>query len=172
MVGRTKDGRTWRIGTDAEVTWIEKGTSIGSAITAAIPPVFQAYATVVLPPPEGQGQKEHDRAVLALLNEYSPGQPWWLGYLDTGAADIVFPDAPRVTLYAGWHYVLVEAGPKQAATWRQNDLGSFWEGVLPDLLFSADQSWLISTLWDDDWTCMGVLQYGSENPVDRSGVRF
>ena len=41
------------------------------------------------------------------------------GYLDTGADDIVFPDAPKVTLYSGWPYVLVEAGPEQAATWRQ-----------------------------------------------------
>ena len=32
---------------------------------------------------------------------YSAGQPWWLGYLDTGADDIVFPDAPKVTLYYG-----------------------------------------------------------------------
>ncbi|MGH3261302.1 MAG: hypothetical protein ACRDNS_04825 [Trebonia sp.] len=30
-----------------------------------------------------------------------------------------------VTLYSGWRYVLVEAGPQQAATWRQRDLPSF-----------------------------------------------
>ena len=47
--------------------------------------------------------------LLALLSRYAPPQPWWLGYLDTGADDIVFPDAPPVTLYAGWSYVLVEA---------------------------------------------------------------
>ena len=58
-------------------------------------------------PPGGEGQDEHDRAVLALLREQSAGQPWWLGYLDTGAEDIVFPDAPKVTLYSGWEYVLV-----------------------------------------------------------------
>ena len=51
--------------------------------------------------------------------EQSAGQPWWLGQIDTGADDIVFPDAPKVTLYSEWHYVLVEAGPEQAATWRQ-----------------------------------------------------
>jgi hypothetical protein len=60
-----------------------------------------------------------------------------------------------VTLYARWHYVLVTAGPKQAATWRQNDLGSFRKGALPDLMFPADRSWLVSTLWDDDWSCIG-----------------
>jgi hypothetical protein len=153
MVRQARDGSTWRIGTEKEVAWIADGTSTGVAITAAIPPVFEAYATVVRPGSEGQDK--HDRAVLALLSEYSASQPWWLGYLDTGADDIVFPQAPMVTLYAGWHYVLVEAGPGQAATWRRSDLGSFWDGVLPNLMFPADRSWLVSTLWDDDWTCVG-----------------
>jgi hypothetical protein len=154
MVKRARDGNTWRIGTDAEVAWIKNGTSAGLAITAAIPPVFEAYATVVLPE-GGDGQDEHDQAVLVLLRRQSAGQPWWLGYLDTGADDIVFPGAPMVTLYAGWHYLLVEAGPEQAASWRGSDLRSFWKGVLPNLMFPADRSWLVSTLWDDDWTCIG-----------------
>ena len=154
MVTRSRDGSTWRIGTDAEVTWIAEGTSMSRTITSAIPPVFQAYATVLLPP-GGEGQDEHDRVVLALLREQSAGQPWWLGYLDTGADDIVFPDAPKVTLYYGWHYVLVEAGPEQAATWRTSGDWSFWTGALPNLMFPADRSWLVSTLWDDDWTCIG-----------------
>jgi hypothetical protein len=154
MLSEERDGRAWRIGTDAEVAWIASGTSIGRTITAAIPPVFEAYATIVLPN-TGEGQQAHDRAVLALLSEHSAAQPWWLGYLDTGADDVVFPLAPMVTLYAGWHYVLAEAGPEQAATWRQHDLGSFWKGVLPNVLFPADRSWLVSTLWDDDWTCIG-----------------
>jgi hypothetical protein len=152
MVTRTRDGGTWRIGTDAEVAWIADGTSMGRAITAAIPPVFEAYATVVLPYRD-EAQDKHDQAVLGLLSEHSPSQPWWLGYLDTGADDIVFPDAPKVTLYYGWHYVLVEAGPEQAAIWRHR--GSFFPGVLPNLMFPADRSWLVSTLWDDDWTCLG-----------------
>ena len=151
---RTTDGRQWRIGTDADVAWIATGTSVSRTITAAIPPVFQAYATVVLPE-RGEGQDEHDRVVLALLTEHGAGQPWWLGYLDTGADDIVFPDAPMVTLYTGWHYVLVEAGPEQAATWRRSGDWSFWKGALPNLMFPADHSWLVSTLWDDDWTCIG-----------------
>jgi hypothetical protein len=153
MVRQARDGSTWRIGTEKEVAWIADGTSTTVAITAAIPPVFEAYATVVRP--GGEGQDEHDRAVLTLLSEYSTSRPWWLGYLDTGADDVVFPQAPMVTLYAGWHYVLVEAGPEQAATWRRSDLGSFWDGVLPNLMFPADRSWLVSTLWDDDWTCIG-----------------
>ena len=154
MVRRARDGSTWRIGTDAEVAWIANGTSSGLAITAAIPPVFEAYATVELPY-GGEEQDKHDRAVLALLSEHSAGQPWWLGYLDTGADDIVFAGAPMVTLYSGWEYVLVEAGPEQAATWRQHGPWSFWKGALPNLMFPADYSWLVSTLWDDDWSCIG-----------------
>ena len=69
---------TWRIGTEAEVAWIADGTSMGRTITAAIPPVFEAYATVVLPY-AGEGQAEHDRAVLALLSDQSAARPWWLG---------------------------------------------------------------------------------------------
>ncbi|GAA4985689.1 hypothetical protein [Actinopolymorpha pittospori] len=139
---------------NSEVAWIADGISVDRTITAAIPPVFEAYATVLLPH-GGQGQDEHDRAVLTLLSEQSVGQPWWLGYLDTGADDIVFPDAPKVTLYSAWHYVLVEAGPEQAATWRQGGDWSFWKGALPNLIFPSDRSWLVSTLWDDDWTCLG-----------------
>jgi hypothetical protein len=40
-------------------------------------------------------QHQHDSAVLTVLSENSEEQPWWLGYLDTGADDIVFPDAPH-----------------------------------------------------------------------------
>jgi hypothetical protein len=110
MVRLAREGRTWHVGTDAEVAWIANGTSRGRTITAAIPPGFETYATVMLPY-GGERQDKHDHAVLALLSEQSAGQRWWLGYLDTGADDIVFPGAPMVTLYAGWHYVLVEAGP-------------------------------------------------------------
>jgi hypothetical protein len=149
-----KDGSTWRIGTDAEVAWIASGTATSRAITAAIPPVFEAYATVVLPGNDEQRDK-HARAVVALLSEHSAGQAWWLGYLDTGVDDIVFPDAPMVTLYSGWHYVLVEAGPEQAAAWRPGDGRAFGTGDLPNLMFPADHSWLVSTLWDDDWSCIG-----------------
>jgi hypothetical protein len=60
-----------------------------------------------------------------------------------------------VTLYSGWRYVLVEAWPQQAATWRQRDLRSFRKGALPNVMFPAGRSWLVSALWDDDWTCIG-----------------
>jgi hypothetical protein len=84
----------------------------------------------------------------------------WLGYLDTGDADIVFYDVRTVrpgTTDA--LYVLVEAGPEQAGAWRARE---YWKSPLPDLMFPADRSWLASTLWDDDWTCIG----GSRGLVD------
>jgi len=100
MVRLAREGSTWRIGTEAQVAWIANSTSTGRTITAAIPPGFEAYATVILPY-GGHGQDTHDRAVLALLSEQSPGQRWWLGYLDTGADDIVFPGAPMVNFVRG-----------------------------------------------------------------------
>jgi hypothetical protein len=159
---RVKDahGHSWRIGTDAEVAWIAEGTSPGLAVTAAIPPVFGAYATVVLPD-GAEDQERYNRAVLALLAGQSAGQRWWLGYLSTSADDLAFPGVtmaalPKVRLYSGQSYVLVEAGPRQAATWRRSEAGSlWWRDVLPDLMFPADRSWLVSTLCDDDWTCIG-----------------
>jgi hypothetical protein len=175
-VTRTRDGIAWRIGTATDVDWISSGTAhVGRAIASAIPPVFAAYATVVLPTPEDwldapaqevewvgyikeweqTARPRHDRALLNVLVDQSVDQPWWLGYLDTGADDIVFPDVPKVTLYSDWRYVLVEAGPQQAATWRQSDARTFWKGALPNLMFPADRSWLVSTLWDDDWTSVG-----------------
>lgn len=165
---RMKSGRRARIGIAADVEWIRGGTPPSTTITAAIPPVFSDYATVELPGSgaqddhewdddgaRGEARARHDRALLALLRAPTDDQPWWLGYLDTGADDIVFPDAPTVTLYADWRYVLVEAGPAEAASWRREDKSSFWGSVLPNLMFPADRSWLVSTLWDDDWTCVG-----------------
>ena len=141
-----KDGRKWQVGTSAEVAWIAEGTSVSRTIAAAIPPVFDAYATVVVP----DSYEDHAPALLALLTEQSPPpQRWWLGY----AAGIIFPGAPTVTLYPGWEYVLVEAGPRQASAWGKDERGASWE--LPSLMFPADRSWLASTLWDDDWTCIG-----------------
>ncbi len=149
-----RDGTCWPVGTAADVAWIAAGTTVGKTITSAIPAVFDTYASVVLPE-DRAAQGAHDEAVLSVLRTHAVKVPWWLGYLETGADDVVFPEAPRVTLYSGWPYVLVQAGPDQAATWRRWDLGSFWQGHLPNLMFPADRSWLVSTLWDDDWTCIG-----------------
>jgi hypothetical protein len=97
-----------------------------------------------------------------ILKAHTPPQPWWLGYLDTGAHDIVFSTAPQVALYWDWRYVLVEAGPEQALTWRAGHMRGGDLGALPDLFFPADRSWLISALWDDTWTDFG----GSGELVD------
>ena len=148
-----KDGRAWRLGTPADVAWIQTSTVPGLTIRSAIPPVFAAYATIVVPDIDA-GRCEHHRLLHRLLVEESADQPWWLGYLDTGGDDLVFPDAPKVTLYQGWRYVLVQAGPDEAASWRPQDLRS-WRSPGPDLLFPDDRSWLVSWLWDDDWRCVG-----------------
>jgi hypothetical protein len=150
MVNR--DGRTWQLGTQAEVEWINLFTTGGLTINSAIPPGFDAYATVVIPEAR-EDRMRQDRAVVSVLENQSPEQQWWLGYLDTGVEDIVFPHAPRVTMYPNWSYVLVKAGPVQAATWR--DFGKSRWGRLPNLVFPTDESWLVSTLWDFDWTCVG-----------------
>jgi hypothetical protein len=155
-----KDGVAWQVGTEAEVAWIAEGSAPGWH-NVGIPPVFAACATVVVP--DGAHDKLlSDTALLRVLTEHSPPQPWWLGYLDTGVADVVFPHAPMVSLYSGWPYVLVEAGPDQAATWRTGAAITPWHSALPELIFPADRSWLVSTLWDDDWRCVG----GSAGLVD------
>jgi hypothetical protein len=154
-----KDGELWRVGGQDEVEWIVRGTTIGLTITSGVPPEFDAYATVLVPDDHGKRDRQ-DEALLRVLRAQSD-DPWWLGYLETGADDVVFPEAERVMLFAGWRYVLVQAGCDQAASWRSND-GRAWRGALPDLLFPLDRSWLVSYLWDDDWRCLG----GSRDLVD------
>jgi hypothetical protein len=147
----TKDGRSWRIGTADDVAWLAGQTTHGLSVTTAIPAVFDAYATFYAA--DGCDIEAHERAVVEELAGRTADQPWWLGYLETGAHDIVFPLAPRVTLYAGWPYVMVEAGPEQALTWRLGHMRG--DGPLPDLFFPEDHSWLVSALWDDTWTSVG-----------------
>ena len=147
-----KDGRRWRIGGRAEADWLPREPESGDTIATAIPPVFEAYATFYAR--TDLEVREHELAVVRALTAYTAEQPWWLGFLETGAHDVVFPDAPRVKLYWDWPYVLVEAGPEQALTWRTGHM-RYGEGSLPDLFFPADRSWLVSALWDDTWTCIG-----------------
>jgi hypothetical protein len=147
-----KDGRIWEIGTNREVDWIVNRTTDGQSITLAIPAVFEAYATFY--EPDGISTIVHERALVDRLVHDTPDQLWWLGYLDTGAHDVVFPEARRVSLYWNWPYVLVAAGPDQALTWRTGHMRA-GSGVLPDVFFPEDRSWLVSGLWDDTWTCIG-----------------
>ncbi len=153
-----RDSHEWRLGTGSDVAWITEGRSRGTEITAAIPPIFASYCTLTLPEYGTDELAAHEHAVTELLTQQTAEQSWWLGYLDTGASDVVFPYAPRTMMYADWGYVLVEAGPQEAATWREPD----FKGALPDLIFPKDRSWLVSTLWDDDWTSIG----GSEQLVN------
>lgn len=126
--------------------WITDGTVADGTITTAIPPLFAAYATFTEPDyGDPVDAADQDRAVVDHLIRQG-STPWWLGYLDTGVHDVVFPGAVRVPMYWGWPYVLVQAGPEQALDWR---------GTLPDLIFPLDRSWLLSMLWDDGWTCTG-----------------
>ncbi|MCX5116506.1 hypothetical protein OG992_04910 [Micromonospora sp. NBC_00362] len=162
----SKDGRNWRIGTASDVAWLAGRTTQGLSVTTAIPPVFEAYGTFHRP--EDVEFHAHERAVIDELVSCTSDQPWWLGFLDTGAHDVVFPHAARVSLYDDWSYVLVQAGPEQALAWRVGHMrGS--DGALPDLFFPADRSWLVSALWDDTWADVGaslaVLTILRRNPL-------
>ena len=156
---RVKDGIAWRIGSRTDVEWMSDRTGNRRRITGAIPPVFAEYATVVHPESpdvlrDVGLERRQDLALVEVLRQHAAHRPWWLGYLDTGASDIVFWDAPMVMLYTGWRYLLVLAGPDQAATWRPAPGGqSNWKSSeLPDVMFPEDHAWLLSTLWDDDWS--------------------
>ncbi len=154
------DGLEWRLGTDADISWINAGTSAGKAITSAIPPLFDSYCTLLLPEkPETRDADLaiHERAMVEVLRSHTTEQHWLLGYLDTGATDVVFPYAPRTTMYYGYGYVLVEAGLMQAASWRTEG----WNTVLADLMFPQDRSLLLTTMWDDSWTCIGGSEHWS-----------
>ena len=152
------NGQPWQIGTRATVDWITEGVMVDGTVAGAVPPRFEAYAAFEEPdcsPDEPHSNHdfehrerqivEHERAVVSHLRRYSPTQ-WWLGYLDTGAHDVVFPAAERVSMYFQWNYVLVQAGPEAALAWRPS---------LPDLIFPLDRSWLLSMLWDDADSCVG-----------------
>jgi hypothetical protein len=155
-----KDGQAWRIGTDDEVAWINDGVTRGLSVAASIPPIFAAYATLVFPlglevsrDRMRPAEDRFDDALLRVLCAHTHPQPWWLGFLDTGASDVVLHDARRVQVYTGWNYVLVQAGPHEARTWRTDE--GRWFTALPELMFPADRSWLVSSLWDDAWASVG-----------------
>lgn len=153
MYAPASGGSGRRIGTNAEVAWIADGTSVGLTITSAIPPVFDAYATIVVPEDDHSARQTLDRTLVSILRDESPDQNWWLGYLDAGPDNIDAADPFRVTLYADWPYVLVEAGPHQALNRRT--VNRHHDRTLPDLIFPSDRRWLVSRLWDDDWICIG-----------------
>ena len=66
--------------------------------------------------------------------------------------DIVFDHVRKLEVVrATARYVLVKPAGAGGGS-RERD---HWKGPLPDLMFPADRSWLVSTLWDYDWTCIG-----------------
>jgi hypothetical protein len=139
-----------RVGDEATVGWIRDSTPGGLTIGAAIPPGFAAHATIVIPGSPTSGAR-HDRALLAVLRAHSPHSDWWLGFLDTGADPLPFPDVPTVPVYRNWQYLIVSGGHEQALSLR----GDVSHRTLPDLVFPEDRTWLVSTLWDDSWRCVG-----------------
>ncbi len=132
----------------------------GLSVETAIPLGFDAYATFYTP--DVVAEATHERAAVDVLVRHTAEQARWLGYLDTGAHDVVFPLARRVSLYSDWLYVLVEAGPSEALRWRTGHMRGGVEGSLPELIFPHDLSRLVSALWDDTWAYVG----GSHELID------
>ncbi len=133
--------------------WITGSTRCGRTIVSAIPATYARYATIVIPD-DDPARTRADEALVEVLQAHTPAQPWWLGYLQTGAGDDMAFDVPRVALYAEWPYVLLEAGPEQVLTARNGYVTPSGTAV-PELVLPQDRSWLVSTLWDDDWRCVG-----------------
>ena len=143
------------------VDWITDGTRRDRGVLSTVPPGFARYAILGIPHDDA-AKTRADTALVALLQSHGPDGPWWLGYLDTGVADVIDPDAPRVSACFGWPYVLLMGSPEQALGARSNSDSTPWHSALPELLFPTDRSWLVSTPWDDEWRCVG----GPEALVD------
>jgi cold shock CspA family protein len=97
----TKVERAWRFGAEEDVRWINDGVIRGTSITASVPPVFAAYLTLAFPlaleasrDDMRAAEDRFDDALLRVLCAHTAPQPWWLGFLETGASDVVFADAP------------------------------------------------------------------------------
>ena len=58
----SKHGRRWQIGTIRDVDWIANGTTPGTSIIAAIPPIFEAYANLF--EADGVSIAAHERSVV------------------------------------------------------------------------------------------------------------
>mgnify|MGYP000956419127 CR=1 FL=1 len=69
------DAESWRIGTDEDVAWITAATTIGRTITSAIPPAFEAYATLLVPDQDA-GRSEQVRALVRILRAGDGAERW------------------------------------------------------------------------------------------------
>jgi hypothetical protein len=142
-----KDGRSWQVGTTRDIDWIVNRTTEGTSITSAIPPVFEAYATFY--EPDGVSVVAHERALVNRLIEFTPDQPWWLGYLDTGAHSVVFDDVPKVSLY--WSWPTVPSPPPRTSFYLATG-ASEGNGVLPTCSFLSID---LAVRPPTTWTCIG-----------------
>ena len=154
-----RDGVRWPLARQEDLAWLSDQTDVGLAITSAIPPIYEAYGTVVAQEEDNDEYEDNDdednaaidaqeRQLVKILQRYG-STSWWLGFIEGGEDEQLkplFPHTKRIRLYVGWPYVVVLAGPAEALRW-----GPF----LPDLIVPADHSWCLSTLWDDSWACIG-----------------
>jgi hypothetical protein len=109
-VTRQRDGSTWEIGTAADVDWIDRGTTGGLAITSGIPPVFSAYATVVVPEPDvPEEQQARDGALLNVLVRHSTQERWWLAAPAAAGAIIGSAIPLAAALSETWQYAVLAA---------------------------------------------------------------
>ena len=70
---RVKGGVAWRIGTRDDVAWINENIAGHTAITSAIPPKFDDYATLLLPGKLGV-PRDHRGSMVGLWCGSGPGQ--------------------------------------------------------------------------------------------------
>jgi hypothetical protein len=149
----SRDGKDWQVGDDQTVSWIRSNTVGGGRITAAIPPIYPRYATLM--PSAGTAPEVFERECVEALEGCTPSQPWWLGFLHTGAFPSPFPDAQEVELNYNWEYLFVRARPPQALNWRRGNIRSGLDGLIPEIIYPEDRSWLLSGMWDDAFICLG-----------------
>lgn len=91
-----RDGSTWPVGTEDEVAWINAGVTRGMSITASIPPVFAAYATLAFPldldaPRERLRPRVNGHRFLPTGGHLIPH--WWPSFLPAGGHQISPPVA-------------------------------------------------------------------------------
>ena len=85
--------------------------------------IFQAYASPY-PPGGTASSRVYEQAIMGTLAAHTAPQPGRLGCRHTGAHDIVFPEAPLLSLCLDRPGVVVEGEPSEAMTWRVGHMRS------------------------------------------------
>lgn len=132
--------------------WIADATRPSMEVTSAIPPVFEAYATITHEYDDGDGSDSsigelnmvRDRvdALLPHLAAATGDVEIWFGFRYYAAYYLEDEDG-RIDVYE--HVFQFATGP----------LAALSAGMLPELVWPADRSWLLSNLYDDDWSYVG-----------------